>query len=75
MKIYPNPAKADLFIDSDLSETAATIFDARGSVIRAGLKINSGKNQINVGDFLAGIYFIEVAQKNNTIVKQKFIKE
>lgn len=75
VKIYPNPVKADLFIDSDLSEAAATIFDGRGSVIRAGLKINSGKNQINVGDFPAGIYFIEVTQKNNTVVKQKFVKE
>ncbi len=46
IKIYPNPVKADLFIDSDLSEAAATIFDARGSVIRTGLKINSGKTKL-----------------------------
>jgi glucuronoarabinoxylan endo-1,4-beta-xylanase len=75
VKIYPNPVKADLFIDSDSAEAIAAIFDGRGSIIRSGLKINSGKNHINVADFPAGIYFVEVTQKNSTVVKQKFVKE
>jgi len=30
---------------------------------------------MNVADFPAGIYFIEVTHKNNAVVKQKFVKE
>ncbi|KPE52604.1 T9SS type A sorting domain-containing protein [Chryseobacterium indologenes] len=75
VKIYPNPLKADLFIDCDFSEASVAIFDGKGSVIASGLKINSGKNHINVADFPAGIYFVEVTYKNNTVLKQKFVKE
>ncbi|WP_288447136.1 T9SS type A sorting domain-containing protein [uncultured Chryseobacterium sp.] len=75
VKIYPNPVKADLFIDSDFPEAVAAIFDGKGSVITSGLKINTGKNQINVAGLPAGIYFVEVTCKNNTVLKQKFVKE
>lgn len=73
LKLYPNPAKKELFI-TDFSidaNTTYTIYDLTGSSIVSGKKLK--ENYININSLKAGIYFLRVTQNGKTSIK-KFIK-
>jgi len=74
-KIYPNPAKTEIFIELKSSNSTASIYDSKGSLIRSGLKMTSGKNRIDISELTSGVYFIEISDENNQVFKNKFIKQ
>ncbi|EJL68842.1 T9SS type A sorting domain-containing protein [Chryseobacterium populi] len=75
VKIYPNPAKTEIFVVLKTSEAMASIFDSRGRQIRSGLKMAFGKNRIEVSGLPTGVYYIEISSQNNKMISQKFIKQ
>lgn len=74
-KVYPSPAKSEIFVDLKATDATANIFDLRGGLIKSGLKMTAGKNRIDINELSAGIYFIEVSSKGTRIISQKFIKQ
>ncbi|MEC5174832.1 T9SS type A sorting domain-containing protein [Chryseobacterium nepalense] len=74
-KIYPNPAKTEIFIELKSSNSTASIYDSKGSLIRSGLKMTSGKNRIDVSALTSGVYFIELSDENNKVFTHKFIRQ
>ncbi|WP_312172790.1 T9SS type A sorting domain-containing protein [Chryseobacterium sp.] len=74
-KIYPNPAKTEIFIELRSSNSTASIYDSKGSLIRSGLKMTSGKNRIDVSALTSGVYFIELSDENNKVFTHKFMKQ
>lgn len=75
VKIYPNPAKNDLFIELEMTGATASILDAREGLVKTGIKLNSGKNQIYIGDLPSGVYFIKVLQPDTKVLLQKLVKQ
>ncbi|MPS63386.1 MAG: T9SS type A sorting domain-containing protein [Chryseobacterium sp.] len=73
-KIYPNPAKTEIFIEIK-NEAKASVYDSKGSLIISDLKMKSGKNRIDISTLTSGIYFIEIADGKNKILNSKFIKQ
>lgn len=74
-RIYPNPAKTEIFVELKSRNTTASIYDSKGSLLRSDLKMNSGKNRIDVSAFTSGVYFIELSDESNQHFKHKFIKQ
>lgn len=74
-KIYPNPAKTEIFIELRSSNSTASIYDSKGSLIRSGLKMTSGKNRIDISALTSGVYFIELSDENNKVLTHKFIRQ
>jgi glucuronoarabinoxylan endo-1,4-beta-xylanase len=74
-KIYPNPAKTEIFIELKSSNSTASIYDSKGSLIRSGLKMTSGKNRIDISALTSGVYFIELSDENNKVFTHKFMKQ
>ena len=72
--IYPNPAGNTLLIVNIAYNTTVdcTIVDINGRVLST-LKINGGKNAIDISNIPAGIYFIQILA-GETIIIKKFIK-
>lgn len=73
-RVYPNPAKMEIFVELKSRNATASIYDSKGSLIRSGLKMNSGKNRIDVSAFTSGVYFIELSDDSNQVTTHKFIK-
>ncbi|WP_449398481.1 T9SS type A sorting domain-containing protein [Chryseobacterium wanjuense] len=74
VKVYPNPAKTEIFVELKTSDATAKIYDARGGLVKSGLKMTAGKNRIGLNELSAGTYFIEISSQNKKISSQKFIK-
>jgi glucose/arabinose dehydrogenase len=64
-KVYPNPAKGEVFIESSDSNfpTEITIFDIQGKLINIQKTQNLSKNIINTKFLTSGIYLMNI--KNN----------
>jgi glucuronoarabinoxylan endo-1,4-beta-xylanase len=75
VKIYPNPAKTEIFIELKVSDATAKIYDSKGALIKSGVKLISGKNRLEINELPTGTYFIEISSQNKKISSQKFIKQ
>lgn len=74
--VYPNPASDFLMIqssDNQIIGSTATIYDANGRLMMS--QILDLNNQLNIGNFNSGIYFIEVKNAAGTLSRIKFIKK
>ena len=74
LTIYPNPAKNELFIETNSTEISfITIYNMIGQIIQT---IPNAKNttSIDVSNLKSGSYFIKIVTDNSTI-SQQFIKE
>jgi glucuronoarabinoxylan endo-1,4-beta-xylanase len=74
-RVYPNPAKTEIFVELKSRNATASIYDSKGSLIKLNLKMNSGKNRIDISALTSGVYFIELSDENNKVFKHKFIKQ
>ncbi|WP_312769166.1 T9SS type A sorting domain-containing protein [Epilithonimonas sp.] len=73
IQIYPNPAKDELFVTIENSDSEYKIIDAKGSLIFTG-KLTSGKNRIDVSKLAAGVYYI-ISGNTQKTETNKFIKQ
>jgi Secretion system C-terminal sorting domain len=73
-KVYPNPAKNELYVERNSSSTAVfEILDISGKKVMA-VKLNSDTTSISVNTLEAGIYFARLIDGNG-LSTLKFIKE
>jgi hypothetical protein len=63
MKVYPNPAANEVFIEMTEPGTME-LRDANGKIVLSGT-MNSGKNQINLETLFTGIYSIHMLTKTS----------
>ena len=75
IKVYPNPASGNLFIETpDIkTNTVCTLFSVEGQLLES-LEISQQVTQISIADFPKGLYFIRLTNTDNTFV-MRFIKE
>ena len=71
IKLYPNPAKDQLNIETNYELNKVQIIDITGKML---VQEQNNFSTINISDLHKGVYFIKLYVNNNTIVK-KFIKE
>ncbi len=73
LNIYPNPAKDQLFIETEVEVEEVSIFDVYGR--RQQTTINGQQTlSIDVSNLSNGVYFVKVKSKNNEVIK-RFIKK
>ena len=68
--IYPNPAKSVINIIGDTPSFNVTIYNVTGQKLIEAMRVN----QINVETLTAGMYFIEIHEKNSYYTL-KFLKQ
>lgn len=75
LKIYPNPSNGIIFIENENAEALGNVyvFDVNGKILQT-FNNTSYKIQINLTNFVSGIYFIKVKNSNeNYIIKRILI--
>ena len=75
IKIYPNPLRDELIIETDIINYRIDISDSLGRII---LKVHSDKkdHKIHTSTLSKGIYFIKIFDiENNLLMVQQIIKE
>jgi len=74
VKLYPNPVKDILYINTSYNNlTSVEILDINGRIVKSSGLNNNADAQINVSDLNAGIYMINIYSDNNKTTK-KFVK-
>jgi polyhydroxybutyrate depolymerase len=71
IKIYPNPAKSELYIEAD-GKNHFEITDLIGKTVLTGYTKSSA---ISLDNLESGMYVIVVKTENGDVLKQKLIKE
>lgn len=72
LKIFPNPAANNLYIQINLIPEQITIYDTQGKVLFIN-KPQSTNETIDIAEWKPGLYFVEVITSSYTY-KSKFIK-
>ena len=73
LKIYPNPANAQLYIETTyLKNTRAEIFNIEGELLQS-VKLENKKTVVQINTLPSGLYLIKVINTDGAAVK-KFIK-
>ena len=70
-KVYPNPARSELFVDAPKLDNIISVYSFSGVLLRRVVS-NSNVTKINLSDFSSGIYFVELSN-NQYKTYQKFI--
>ena len=73
-KIYPNPAKATLYIQMDnfYSNVEVSIYDVQGKQIGLSKTLNSNITELDVSNFESGIYFVKLSN-DEVLVTEKLV--
>lgn len=71
-QIYPNPVNDFLTIISQESSINITVFDVKGKQILHH-KATSNKTKLDFSDFVKGVYFVQIKQKDNVTIKKVII--
>ncbi len=74
ISLYPNPARDEVFIQSNLAIQAYSILDVSGRSVFEASGLNTDKAQLNLRSYDSGIYMILIYAGNSTTAL-KFIKE
>ena len=73
--IFPNPAKAEINIGSNMKLISIAIFDITGKLHLAHELLNNENQTLNISRLSAGIYFITETATDNSTYTQKLIVE
>ncbi|MDD3861190.1 MAG: T9SS type A sorting domain-containing protein, partial [Bacteroidales bacterium] len=71
--LYPNPTNDKIFVNTDQLNSIIIITNTLGTIIKSE-SLNYGLNQIDVSDFLPGLYIIEISSKNISIKEKLIVK-
>lgn len=75
IKLYPNPAQKQLYIQGLTGNNTISIANAVGQVLMKAVTNNSTQQAIDISRLRKGIYFVTVKAENGSISKFKIIKE
>ena len=70
LKVYPNPAKNTLIIDNETAIKSIAIYNLQGKLMTTAYV-----NTIDISNYSAGMYLLEVHNTEGGISRIKFIKE
>jgi hypothetical protein len=74
ISIYPNPAKDFVKLSAvGVQLSAVKVYNCLGMMIEE-IKVNANEAEINILDYKAGVYFINIETENGIIVKQVSVK-
>jgi hypothetical protein len=76
LTIYPNPVKNSLtlkFENTDIQNI--NIIDSTGKVVFSKNNFDVNSENVNVSNFVKGIYLLKYQQKNGVWGSSKFVKE
>jgi hypothetical protein len=74
ISIYPNPAKDFVKLSAvGIQLSAVKVYNCLGMMIEE-IKVNANEAEINILDYKAGVYFINIETENGVIVKQVSVK-
>ncbi len=72
--VYPNPASHELFIKKPTSEPAnGILYDITGMLI-SNFPLKEIENRIDLSNIASGIYFLQISNNENSIVKKIVIE-
>ena len=71
--VYPNPATNEVTVKNIQGAFSYNIYNVSGKLLRTAA--NQVSNAINISDLSAGMYFLELADKNNIKSTTKLIKQ
>ena len=70
VKVYPNPAVSDLFINGNGTRIDAyTLYDLNGRTIRTGM-VHAVQATVPVSDLSAGVYVLQIRTAEEVVVKR-----
>jgi len=72
-KVYPNPVKDMMYLESDLPVDNIHIYDFSGAVVHTFDKVENNSYIVRIEDLASGLYIIEV-YADNRYYRRKFIK-
>ena len=73
-KIYPNPTRGSVVLESDEILSNIRVVDTKGTVV-VNKELNSIKEHVDLRDLDAGIYFYELIDREGNISRGKIIRE
>ncbi len=73
LRIFPNPATTQVFVESDQTITGLRIFDTHGRQIRQLSNLNDCSVRIETTSLPAGIYLISIEWKNHKKMVSRFV--
>ncbi len=71
LRLYPNPVRNTLHLESDINDGVVSIFDLMGRMVYQG----AYQQEISVGELNDGLYFIRLVGSEGQVINQKFIIE
>jgi Concanavalin A-like lectin/glucanases superfamily/Peptide-N-glycosidase F, C terminal/Secretion system C-terminal sorting domain len=77
IKVYPNPSKGNIFINSNQTEgnINISVFDINGRILNSTMnKANGGIYEIDMNEQAKGIYFIRITTDQNTEVHKLVVE-
>lgn len=70
IRIYPNPAKSEIHITTEIPISSLALYDVYGKLI---LKKQKDTHSIDVSKFNHGVYFLEICSNNEKEVKKVIV--
>ena len=74
IRIYPNPAISEVTVVSEKPISKIEIWSAAGALLKQMDGLSENQIKISTGNFLPGIYFVHIFQKNKRITKKLMVK-
>jgi len=74
-RIYPNPARTAMMIETENPIASYEITDMTGKMIVFRQGVNRSNALVDVTSFATGVYFVRVVDDNRKIAVQKFVKQ
>lgn len=74
-KVYPNPASAQVFIESNAKTSLFSLYALDGRVLVQNQTMQQGKYSFDVSDLKNGIYLIQLHSVEYGTISYRFIKE
>jgi len=76
--IYPNPTEGEFFIKGKQGfskEAKVEVYDASGRLIPSRFELNDSVIKVDIKNYPAGTYLLNIKENKNLIISQKIIKE
>ena len=72
-RLYPNPAKSELFIETNKPENVISIYNIQGVLIKR-ITSNTTLNRFNIDNLASAIYIVEVENSENRSYQKIIVK-
>ncbi|MCL2072992.1 MAG: choice-of-anchor J domain-containing protein [Marinilabiliaceae bacterium] len=70
LSVYPNPATDKLYISSEISINAISLFDATGRIVLVYEKVGNSEFTIDISGLSSGVYFVNIDDTTIKVVKK-----